>query len=122
MGKARSRLFDYKNTTFRTVRGFTTEMHLGKQGKHLPGHEGYSPSKSTVTLSVRETQNLIDKYAGTGHWMGTNKEIVNFGKIIGIHKDLDGNSSPTTQGTIHYSKSGAHLVPAKPDKKDKKKK
>ncbi len=87
MSKPRSNLIDYNKVTYRTVRGFTTEMHLAEQGKHLPGQRNYDPSKSTVTLSITETQKLIEKYAGTGHREGQNKEAVQVNRSIGIHKD-----------------------------------
>lgn len=28
---------------FRTVNGFTTELHDDAQGKHIPGHNNYDP-------------------------------------------------------------------------------
>lgn len=43
------------------------------------------------------------------------KERVDFERVIGYYKDdSTGKSYPTTMGIIHYSKSGAHIVPSKP--------
>ncbi len=43
------------------------------------------------------------------------KERVDFGKTIGFyHNPQTQKSIPTTMGIIHYSKDGAHIVPAKP--------
>jgi filamentous hemagglutinin len=43
------------------------------------------------------------------------RERVNFGTIIGNFVDDDtGRSYPTTNGIIHYSKKGAHIVPSNP--------
>lgn len=43
------------------------------------------------------------------------KETVDFGEQIGIWKSVDGITElPTTRGTIHYGKKGAHIVPVKP--------
>ncbi len=115
MSKPRSRLFDYADTEFREVHGFTTELDLGKQTKHMPGHRNDDPSRSTITLDVEETQNLIEQKAGTGNWESGQKETVEFGVDIGIYR---GSGSylgvPTTRGTIHYSNSGAHLVGCTP--------
>ena len=36
------------------------------------------------------------------------------GHIIGTWRDKAGNSSETDSLVIHYSKRGAHVVPAKP--------
>ncbi|MCZ6676805.1 MAG: polymorphic toxin type 50 domain-containing protein [Candidatus Poribacteria bacterium] len=45
-----------------------------------------------------------------------NKEVVDFGEVIGIYVDPNGNRMPTTRGTIHYDSKGyTHIVPAKPN-------
>lgn len=42
-------------------------------------------------------------------------ERVDFGKTIGNYVDPDtGTKYPTTVGIIHYSKSGTHIVSARP--------
>jgi hypothetical protein len=43
------------------------------------------------------------------------KEVIDFKENIGIWKNLNEDSLPTTKGTIHYSKQGAHIVPAHPE-------
>ena len=49
-------------------------------------------------------------------WKSKNKERVNFREVIGQFRDLSiGKDLLTTWGTIHYSKTGAHVVPAKPE-------
>lgn len=115
MSKARSRLIDYASREPRTVRGFTTAIHFGRQAKHLPGQPNHDPTKSTITLSLPELQDLLDHKAGTGQWHGANNEVVNFGVVIGIYRpQRGGHAIVTTRGAIHYSKSGAHVVPAEP--------
>lgn len=43
------------------------------------------------------------------------REVVDFQEIIGKYVDPStGKSYDTTMGTIHYSKEGAHIVPARP--------
>lgn len=75
----------------------------------------HDPTKSTITLSLPELQDLLDHKAGTGQWHGANKEVVNFGVVIGLYRpQRGGHAIVTTRGTIHYSKSGAHVVPAEP--------
>lgn len=44
------------------------------------------------------------------------KEKVDFGEIIGFYIDEAGiEKLPTTKGVIHYSRKGAHIVPAYPE-------
>ena len=66
--------------------------------------------------SEKKAQSLVNKFAGTGQWFPPNKERINFGQIIGSYVDRKtGKSYKTTMGTIHYSKTGTHIVPAKPE-------
>ncbi len=104
---------------FRKVNGFTTRIHADKQGKHIPGHKNYIPGKSVLHLSIVEAQRLVEEYAGSGRWWEPNKETIDFGQNIGTWVSPDGNTRlPTTCGTIHFSKTGCHIVPAHPIKKD----
>lgn len=115
MSKPRSRLISKADHEFATVKGFTTAIHFGKQSKHLPGQPGHDTSKSTITIGITKLQRLIEQNAGTGRWEGANKEVVDFGVVIGKKRDpRTGKSVDTTRGTIHYSKTGAHVVPADP--------
>lgn len=98
--------------------GFPQKVHPGKQGKHIPGHNNYQKGKSIFKGTPETAQELINKYAGTGAWKGSNKEVVDFGQVIGFYIDKNtGKAYETTRGTIHYSTTGAHIVPAAP--KDK---
>ncbi len=95
---------------------FPKNIHEGKQGKHIPGHNNYQEGKSILTVSLEEAQELVTKYSGHGDPVSDNKERVNFGKIIGIFVDQNtGEKKPTTVGMIHYSKNGTHIVPAEPN-------
>jgi len=85
-----------------------------KQGKHIPDHKNYIPGRSPFTH--KDPQGLLDKFAGTGDPVGKTprgkpgfKERVDFGETIGTI-----GGKPTTKGIIHYSKDGAHIVPARP--------
>lgn len=61
-------------------------------------------------------QQLLDEFAGTGQKIGTTKERVDFGKVIGKYYDeATGTYTDITKGIIHYnSKAQAHIVPARP--------
>ena len=100
----------------RKIHGFTKAIHSGKQGKHIPSHNNYQKGKSIFYGSAKKAQSLVNKFAGTGQWVGTHKERVNFGEVIGAYVDpKTGKSYKTTIGIIHYSQTGAHIVPAKPE-------
>ena len=102
-----------KTTT--NFKSFPKKIHIGKQGKHILGHNNYQKGKSILNISTSDAQKLINKYSGKGKKIGTSRETVNFKKIIGKYVDpKTGKSFDTTVGTIHYSKSGTHLVPEKP--------
>lgn len=97
---------------FKIVNGFEAKVHPGKQGKHIPGHPNYQKGKSIFT---GDAQKLLEKYAGKGQWIGSNKERVDFEQVIGKWVDPNtGKAYETTKGIIHYSKNGAHIVPARP--------
>jgi putative RNase toxin 50 of polymorphic toxin system len=43
------------------------------------------------------------------------KERIDFGKVIGNYVDgSTGVSTPTTKGILAYSKTGIHVIPARP--------
>ncbi len=117
MGKPRSKLIPYHKLKFREVYGFTTEIHFGRQAKHMPGQPEYDPSRSPVTVDILTIQRLVLRYAGDGkrYESSPNKEIVNFEQVIGMYRYSSSDPGlPTTWATIHYSQNGAHLVPADP--------
>ena len=89
-------------------------LEVGRQAKHIPGHNNFIPDRSPFTHP--DPQGLLDKFAGKGEQAGKIprgqpgfKERVDFGEVIGTMK-----GKPTTKGLIHYSKKGAHIVPANP--------
>ena len=94
---------------------FTKKLHLGRQGKHIVGHNNYKKGRSIFSGSVSDAQELINKYSGTGQRINATSERVDFKKVIGKYVDeITGKSYDTTVGTIRYSKDGAHIVPARP--------
>ena len=96
------------------------KINAGKQNKHILGTNNYNQSiASGVNRSIlkENPQQLLDDFAGTGQRIpNTNKERIDFGKIIGQYYDPKTNTYiDTTRGIIHYdSKGGAHIVPAPP--------
>ncbi|MCL1987828.1 MAG: polymorphic toxin type 50 domain-containing protein [Firmicutes bacterium] len=89
-----------------------------KQGRHILGHPNYIEGRSYFFDWVNP-QELVDKYHGTGDvpkhavtgkWY--NKEFVSVGKDIGVDIDRDsGIQAFTDRISIHYSKTGTHVVP-----------
>jgi len=99
----------------KTFDSFPKTISEGKQGKHIVGHNNYRVGRSTLTISINEAQQLINIYSGRGQCITTNKERIDFGRIIGYYVN-DNTSMPTSIGIIHYSKNGTHIVPAQPKK------
>ncbi|MCL2015610.1 MAG: polymorphic toxin type 50 domain-containing protein [Defluviitaleaceae bacterium] len=88
-----------------------------KQGRHILGHRLYIDGRSYLLDGV-DPQELVDKYHGTGdikvdrngNW--DSKEYVT--ALIDIGVDIDpktGQQTITNRFTIHYSKTGTHIVP-----------
>lgn len=97
-----------------------TRIESGKQGKHFKEHSNYINGRSYLTISEKEAQEVVNKYAGSGkklrdakgQWR--HKEIVRADDPIGYSIDpVTGESSLTNCFTIHYSKKGVHIVPTK---------
>lgn len=91
-------------------------IHEGKQGKHILGHNNYKNGRSILKL---DAQSLLDAYHSNNieskQKINEYKVRVDFGKVIGICIDSDGNRTSTENGIIHSSKKGAHIVPSKPN-------
>ena len=94
------------------------KIEIGKQGKHILGHNNYIEGRSYLTISLEEAQEFINKYAGTGEIKFTlkgewdKKETITIDKEIGVNVSmLDGLETKTNSFKIHYSKKGTHIVP-----------
>ena len=94
------------------------KINIGQQNKHIPGTNNYKQELANGKLKSilsADPQQLIDDFAGTGKKIGTNKESVDFGNVIGKYVNPEnGEAVDTTVGIIHYGKNGAHIVPARP--------
>lgn len=95
------------------------QIEADKQSKHLLNSNKYLKGRSI--LSHANPEELLQKHAGRGYKIkgipGESgfKERVDFGEVIGYFIEVEtGKQTPTSIGIIHYSKKGAHIVPAKP--------
>ncbi|MFH0874196.1 MAG: polymorphic toxin type 50 domain-containing protein [Candidatus Komeilibacteria bacterium] len=100
------------------TKGLNLTIDATKQAKHALG-ESYEVGKSIVTHT--NPQKLINEFAGKGQKIFNQgklwKETIDFGETIGKYiDDKTGKLFDTTRGTIHFSKTGTHLVPSKPFK------
>ncbi|MCY1487756.1 Pre-toxin domain with VENN motif protein [compost metagenome] len=93
------------------------QVKWSAQEKHFPGHNSYTPGRSVLTSDPRK----LAEGAGSGVQVGDipvglpgSKERVNFGGGIGTYIDRAGVATPTSNGIIHYSKDGVHIVPSRP--------
>lgn len=108
-----------KSDHFNGTKGARTKLHVGRQEKHIIGHNNYIEGKSIFTGTLEEAQHLISEFSGTGTRLGSNRERVDFGRVIGYYVDQKTKQKYlTTMGLIHYSKTGAHIVPSKPKEEE----
>ncbi|AUN11214.1 hypothetical protein RSJ6_12165 [Clostridium botulinum] len=93
------------------------EILIGKQGKHILGHNNYIEGRSYMSITTEELQQIVNEYAGTGYILRdnkgewSNKELIEVDKILGATFDIEGNAVETNKAIIHYSKKGTHVVP-----------
>lgn len=96
-----------------------------KQNKHIKDSGGYITGRSYLTIPLEEIQQIVNEQAGsTGLIVDSEshalkkKEKITCDKIIGKVVDRKNNEeTPTHSATIHYSKTGAHIVPRREDKR-----
>jgi len=88
------------------------KIHPGQQGKHIPGHNNFTPGRSPLAEGV-DAQKLLDGVHSGAYpivrMTPRNQPVVDFGKAIG---EFEGKA--TQFGIIHHGKKGAHIVPANP--------
>ena len=94
------------------------DINPEKQGRHLQNSDLYIEGRSYLLISMREAEEKIKKYSGTGNIniskAGQIKENIDFGTIIGVSIDKNsGTLAFTSKGKVHYSKTGTHIVPVK---------
>ena len=83
-----------------------------KQARHLA--ESVKGTRSYLNPEVN-AQQLLNEFGGKGHVHG-HKEVIDCGRIVGYWVDINtGIAHATTRITIHYSTTGAHIIPAIPN-------
>jgi len=94
-------------------------VNTEKQNRHIRNSDKYVEGRSYLLDDVN-AQELVDKYHGTGEIDVTrkgiwkNKEYVTVDRNIGVDINPDtGVETASNRFTIHYSKTGTHIVPAK---------
>ena len=107
------------STSTDKIQSEKVQLHEGKQGKHILGHNNYIEGKSEVDMET--AKNVLNNFQGKGVLKNNGqREIVDTeGKYTGIFVDENtGQRSLTSRFTIHYdSKGTAHVVPANPNQK-----
>ena len=89
-----------------------------KQNRHIRHSDGYIPGRSYLFDSI-DAQGLVDKYHGTGiisitmagSWKNNETVIADIDVGVNINPTT-GEETTTNRFTIHYSKTGTHIVPA----------
>jgi tetratricopeptide (TPR) repeat protein len=105
-----------RESFFRNIR-----LISDQQNKHIPGKHNYQHGKSV--FEHKDPQGLLCKFAGKGRPLNNEmpgnanyRELVDFGEHIGVWKNKENTLAlPTSKGTIHYSRDGAHIIPAHPE-------
>lgn len=98
----------------------SAKINVNKQNRHIKSSNGYIEGRSYISGTIEDAQKLVDELSGTGEpvykpngeW--NNKEKVTANKIIGVNIDPNTmKETDTSKATIHYSKTGSHIIPRK---------
>jgi hypothetical protein len=103
-------------------------VNMNQQNKHIVGTNEHKTANASASIprstidSNIDVQQLVNNYAGTGSVKGKiplgqpgSKENISANQFIGKYYDHNINIFvPTKNFTIHYSKKGVHIVPARP--------
>ncbi|MBV6818401.1 DUF4150 domain-containing protein [Rahnella sp. PD12R] len=102
----------------------TVIIEQSKQNKHILGTNEYKISlESGLNKSILTVlPNSLLSEIGSGKQVGNilvgmpgSKERIDFGRVIGNYVERDtGALLPTSNGIVHYSKKGVHVVPSRP--------
>ncbi len=95
------------------------EINPEKQSRHIKDSKGYVEGRSYIYGGVEQAQKIVNDLHGTGtpvrkpNGTWANKEHVQSDKPIGISVSKQTGEEETKAATIHYSKTGTHVVPRK---------
>lgn len=93
-----------------------------KQARHDKNSPLYQEGRSYMLIPLNEIQDIVNQYAGTGfiptdkrdEWK--HKEVITLPYNVGVMVDEKTKKEVSTKRiTIHYSKTGLHVVPTRPD-------
>ena len=94
-------------------------INIGNQTKHIRGSHNFDPGRGEIYGELGDIQGLINDHHGTGeirfdssgNWI--NKEFIELNYPVGIYRNIQRDIEyETYRFSIHYGKSGAHIVPA----------
>lgn len=103
----------------------SAKINPEKQARHKMGDPRYIDGRSYVTATDEQLQEFSDKCTKSGDVHirnnGTQFTVTNTADYqIGVDiDDVTNKKTPTNRATTHYSKTGAHVVPSKPESGDK---
>lgn len=96
------------------------EINTNKQNRHIQDSKGYIEGRSYIKGNLQDAQKLVDELSGTGELVykpngeWSKKEKVSSNKMIGVVVNpTTMEETETKKATIHYSKTGSHIVPRK---------
>ena len=89
-------------------------MNIEKQKRHIPGTKEHILNKSTIDIPIDELDKLIRENIDNAVELPNGKMVLDLPKDVGTVKTKEGKSlGKTNRVTIHKSKTGYHVVPAK---------
>jgi len=93
-------------------------VNIDKQNRHNQKSVEYVNGRSYLLDGI-DAQSLVDKYHGTGETKFTEEGKWKHKEVIATHESVGvlvnsatGVETITNSFTIHYSKTGVHIVPA----------
>ncbi len=115
--------YNDRKLRYRIRNEYNLTINQNKFNKHIEGTKEYLnyikkyPNISVLTIDEEKAQNIINEHAGFGYKYKKsngafdNREVITADETIGYVYDIFGEKVYTNKGTIHYSKTGTHLVP-----------
>ena len=92
---------------FSNKENYPSELEEGKQGKHIEGYLNFIPGKSKLTITLDKAKELVNQFSGKVEIVGveeiSNKERVDFGEVIGLVKDANGNVVQQALSSADYT-------------------
>jgi len=94
---------------------FGKQIHEGKQGKHIEGHNNFQLGKSIMTSDPQSLLNSFHKLQFKDFQIINKQKIrVTFEEVVGKYNSPTGNLQETNNVIIVNSRTGVHMYPARP--------